>query len=126
MLALSAGSVRRVLRLAAQLAELELDEEPEVVALAPIARAVGTPIRSAEDAAALVGEAVPDSVREKLGDDAVCVLEEECPRDGGWRNHGKYVSCVAHVAKDLRNDGTLNEDDEDGVVSDAARSDCGR
>lgn len=67
-----------------------------------------------------------DAVLEKLGNDAVCVLEEECPCDGGWRNHGKYVSCVAHVAKDLRNDGTLNEDDEDGVVSDAARSDCGR
>ncbi len=61
VLALAAGSVRRVLRLSAQLAELEMDEEPEVVALAPIARALGTPIRSAEDAASLVGEAVPDS-----------------------------------------------------------------
>jgi hypothetical protein len=61
VLALTAGSVRRVLRLAAQLAELEVDEEPEVVALAPVARALGHPIRSAEEAAALVGEAAPDS-----------------------------------------------------------------
>ena len=61
VLALTAGSVRRVLRLAAQLAELDVDEEPEVVALAPVARALGHPIRSAEEAASLVGEAVPDT-----------------------------------------------------------------
>lgn len=61
VLALSARSARRVLRLASLLARLEPDEEPLVVALGPVARAAGQPIRTAADAAAIVGEAAPDT-----------------------------------------------------------------
>lgn len=61
VLALSAASARRVLRLGAQVAGLDPDDEPEVVALGRVARALGRPITSAEEAAALVGAAVPET-----------------------------------------------------------------
>jgi hypothetical protein len=59
VLALSALSCRRVLRLGSSLAGIAADEEPAVVALAAVARHVGCPLRSSDDAAALVGAEPP-------------------------------------------------------------------
>ncbi len=41
-------------------------------------------------------------------------IEDPCPCDNAWKNHGEYVSCVAHAVDDPR------------IRSEAARSDCGR
>lgn len=59
--ALTAATARRTLRLAATFLDLTPEEEPRVTGLGPIARALNRPIRSAEDAAALVGEPVPEA-----------------------------------------------------------------
>src|SRR2546423_9987321 len=40
------------------------------------------------------------------------------------RNHGSYVSCVAHVARDAVSDGSLRAECKGDVVSCAARSTC--
>jgi hypothetical protein len=48
-----------------------------------------------------------------------CVQEELCPCDGPWRNHGEYVSCVARAGAHLRAG-------RRSLVSEAARSSCGR
>ena len=56
-----AGSARRLLRLALGISGATPELEPVVVPLATVARIVDIPVRSAEDAAALVGEPVPES-----------------------------------------------------------------
>ena len=43
-----------------------------------------------------------------------------------WRNHGKYVSCVAHASEDLLLAGLVSEAEKDTIVSTAARSACGK
>src|SRR5204862_5261002 len=59
--ALSATAARRLLRLGSRLAGLDPEDEPEVIALGQVARALGRPLKGAEDAAALVGSTAPES-----------------------------------------------------------------
>lgn len=68
--------------------------------------AVATPVRVTEYAALSSLEYVDD-------------LKVACPCDGGWANHGAYVSCVAQFVRDLE-PGLARE-----AVSEAARSTCG-
>ncbi|MFT4584142.1 MAG: hypothetical protein ACI915_000382 [Gammaproteobacteria bacterium] len=49
-----------------------------------------------------------------------------CPTDGDYRNHGRYVSCVAEEANAQVESGLISEDDKDAVVSAAAKSDIGK
>lgn len=62
--ALSAATARRILRLGERVARLDPDDEAQVVALGQVARALSRPLRGPEDAAALVGAAVPESPEE--------------------------------------------------------------
>jgi len=49
------------------------------------------------------------------------------PASGGtWKNHGQYVSSVAHAAQRLANLGCINQNEKGKIVSDAARSNCGK
>ena len=49
------------------------------------------------------------------------------PASGGtWKNHGQYVSSVAHAAQTLANQGCINEQEKGQIVSEAARSNCGK
>ena len=67
------------------------------------------------------------SVLGDMIDEHGCSVADTCPCEGGWRNHGAYVSCVAHA---------LNEfvpayqwfsiPDKGAVQSAAASSACGR
>ena len=43
-----------------------------------------------------------------------------------YRNHGQYVSTMAHFAEDLLDAGLITEDDADSIVSCAAQSDIGK
>ncbi len=61
VLALSAATARRVLRLGALVANLDASAEPRVVALGPLARRAGRPLRSPADAAAILGAPPPES-----------------------------------------------------------------
>jgi hypothetical protein len=50
----------------------------------------------------------------------------EGPRSGGkWKNHGQYVSSIAHVTQEFRAQGLIDEDQSADIISDAARSGCG-
>ena len=51
---------------------------------------------------------------------------ELCPCDDDWKNHGKYVSCVAHVCEGFLDEGYITEEEKDELVSTAAQSDCGK
>jgi len=49
------------------------------------------------------------------------------PASGGtWKNHGQYVSSVAHAAQSLANQGCISEQEKGQIVSEAAQSDCGK
>ena len=54
------------------------------------------------------------------------IVDADCPCDGGWRNHGGYVSCVSQTADGLVIDGLLTEAEADAIISSAARSSCGK
>ena len=49
------------------------------------------------------------------------------PVSGGtWKNHGQYVSAVAHAAQSLANQGCISRQEKGKIVSEAARSSCGK
>jgi hypothetical protein len=49
------------------------------------------------------------------------------PASGGtWKNHGQYVSSVAHAAQSLANQGCISDSEKGQIVSEAARSSCGK
>jgi hypothetical protein len=54
-------------------------------------------------------------------------IEETCPCDPlpSWKNHGKYVKCVAHLTDDLVELGALTEAEKGAIVSASAQSECG-
>jgi hypothetical protein len=60
-----------------------------------------------------------------------CSLAQLCPCAGPagttvpWKNHGKYVSCVAHVANEFADSDLISETVKDDIVSAAAESSCG-
>jgi len=48
------------------------------------------------------------------------------PASGGtWKNHGQYVSSVAHAAADFLAQGLISQDEKDAIVAAAAQSKCG-
>ena len=60
-----------------------------------------------------------------------CSIEQLCPCEGptgasdAWKNHGKYVSCMATSAKHFVKLGLISNAEKGAVVSEAAQSDCG-
>jgi hypothetical protein len=58
-------------------------------------------------------------------DETGCSIEDYCPCDGGWMNHGEYVSCVAHATNDFVDLGLISEDEKGDIQSDAGSSNCG-
>lgn len=66
-----------------------------------------------------------DEVDTCIGDEVACP-PDPCPCDGGWANHGEYVSCVSHHTKDLVQAGELTNKQRADIVSSAAQSDCGQ
>ncbi len=79
------------------------------------------------------GDAVIDDIDACLGTpagevvlDDGCSVDQTCPCDGGWRNHGAYVRCVVGASEDLLNAGLLSSDEKGAVVSSAAQSTCGK
>jgi predicted extracellular nuclease len=60
-----------------------------------------------------------------------CSLAQLVPCEGplgttdSWKNHGKYVSSVAHYADHFEEIGLITADEKGGIISTAARSSCG-
>jgi hypothetical protein len=54
-----------------------------------------------------------------------CALEQVCLCEGPWKNHGAYVRCVAHTAKDFAAEGVLSKAAHGATVAAAAKSPCG-
>jgi hypothetical protein len=57
---------------------------------------------------------------------AQAAIIAKCPSCDDASNHGRFVSCVAHVVKTLVADGTVPGNCKGAVVRCAARSTCGK
>jgi len=61
-----------------------------------------------------------------------CALVQLCPCEGprgmvtSWRNHGKYVSCVANSANSFETSGLISSAQRSNLVSMAGQSNCGK
>ncbi len=51
---------------------------------------------------------------------------DPCPCDAEWKNHGDYVSCVAHATQEQVEAGELLPAERGQIVSEAGRSECGK
>ena len=63
--------------------------------------------------------------------DALSIIDQLVPcsgpaSGGTWKNHGQYVSSVAHAAQSLARQGCLSQPGIGKIVSEAARSNCGK
>jgi hypothetical protein len=54
-----------------------------------------------------------------------CAIAQLCPCDNAWKNHGAYVSCVAHTAKDFVAEDLITKAEKGAIVSEAGASNCG-
>jgi hypothetical protein len=76
-----------------------------------------------------VDACVPSPVGEAVNA-AGCTIVEPCPREhpvegDKWKNHGAYVSCVAHATNDFVAAGLMTETERGEIVSAAGESTCG-
>ena len=55
-----------------------------------------------------------------------CSVVDFCPCDNNWKNHGAYVSCVAHTTKAFVQAGLITSSQRGAIVSAAGRSNCGK
>jgi len=55
-----------------------------------------------------------------------CSIEQLCPRDGRWKNHGEYVSQVQAVATRFVREGLITRSEATSILKQAATSDCGK
>jgi hypothetical protein len=61
-----------------------------------------------------------------------CALDQLVPCEGPggtteeWKNHGKYVSAMAHAANRWVREGLIADETKDHLMEAAASSDCGR
>ena len=54
------------------------------------------------------------------------IVDLSCPCNSSWRNHGDYVSCVAHAAEDQVHAGLISQQEKGAIVSARAKSGCGK
>jgi len=53
-------------------------------------------------------------------------VEFICPCNSDWKNHGQYVSCVAHATQVLVGEGDITAQERSVIVSTAGQSHCGK
>ncbi len=72
------------------------------------------------------GDQCPDTPAGEVVNAAGCSISQLVPATWPWRNHGEYVSAVAHVAAEFAAQGLLTRAQQDAIVAAAARSDIGK
>jgi len=79
------------------------------------------------------GDGVPDEIDEcpSSAPGAIvnahgCSIEELCPCDGPWRNHGEFVNCMRAVLNDFFEAGLISAEQHRQLFRAAAESGCGK
>ncbi len=68
----------------------------------------------------------PDTPAGAVVDENGCSLDQLCPCEGPWSNHGAYLNCLKVVAAQFAQDGLISEAQAKQLLRQAANSDCGR
>ena len=68
----------------------------------------------------------PDTPAGEVVNAVGCSISQLVPASWPWKNHGEYVSAVAHVAGDFVAQGLITGAQKGAIVSAAARSDIGK
>jgi selenophosphate synthase len=55
-----------------------------------------------------------------------CTIEQLCPCDGPWKNHGAYVHCLKQVLDDFVQEGLLDRKQSHWLLKAGTQSDCGK
>jgi len=71
------------------------------------------------------GDSCPSTPADEVVNTSGCAIDQLCPCENAWKNHGAYVSCVAHAAKDFVAAGLITDAEKDAIVAEAAASTCG-
>jgi hypothetical protein len=71
-------------------------------------------------------DACPGTGAGDLVDTNGCSIEDLCPCNNDWRNHGAYVSCVDYATHDFVKKDLISNRERGSIVSAAARSSCGQ
>ena len=68
----------------------------------------------------------PDTRAGAVVDANGCSIDQLCPCEGPWRNHGEYLNCLRAVAAQFAQDGLITAAEAKLLLRQAASSDCGR
>jgi hypothetical protein len=68
----------------------------------------------------------PGTVTGALVDSHGCSIEQLCPCDGPWRNHGEFVNCLKQTGNEFLRAGLVTAKELRRIVNQGAASDCGR
>ena len=68
----------------------------------------------------------PDTASGVVVDSDGCSIAQICSPEDTWKNHGSYVSCVAHMAESFVAQGLITEEEKDAIVSEAGQSEIGK
>jgi hypothetical protein len=71
-------------------------------------------------------DSCPGTLAGEVVNTAGCAIAQLCPCDNAWKNHGAYVSCVAHTAKAFVAEDLITEAEKDAIISEAGQSSCGK
>src|SRR5207247_4684057 len=55
-----------------------------------------------------------------------CSIEQLCPCDGPWRNHGEYVHCLNAVTALFHKDGFITDAGRRALLKQGTSSECGK
>ena len=83
-----------------------------------------------EDGVADSADLCPDTAQGAVVNADGCSIDQLAPCNGPasggtWKNHGQYVSTVAHVAEDFVAQGLISPNEKGAIVAAAAQSKCG-
>jgi len=62
----------------------------------------------------------------KVVDSSGCAIEQLCPCNGPWRNHGEYVACMKRVTAEFDSAGLIDDAQRRALINHAAQSNCGK
>jgi hypothetical protein len=71
-------------------------------------------------------DSCPNTAAGAVVNAAGCSIDQLCPCASSWKNHGAYVSCVAHATNDFVAAGLLTGAEKGVIQSAAGASDCGK
>ena len=84
-------------------------------------------INSDDDGDGVPNEAdtCPATAAGEIVDLSGCSVQQSCPCENSWKNHGQMVSCTSSVAEIFVSEGLITDEEKDAIVREAAKSSCG-